>query len=214
VSAPQPLRRRSVVDELVDALREAILDGAMQAGTPLREIELAAAYDVSRHTLRAALRALAADGLVEIEPHRGARVASLGTEQLVGLFEVRTALEVEAARLALERHDGVLPDSVHRSLARLSAATSRRRPTWSAIAALHAELHAAIVAASGSERIVAEYERLAAELRLFLLQLKPVWSLERMRTHHEELVAGLERDGTEVLRRHLQDGAEAVLRGE
>jgi hypothetical protein len=35
-----------------------------------------------------------------------------------------------------------------------------------------------------------------------------------MRTHHEELVAGLERDGAEVLRRHLQDGAEAVLRAE
>jgi DNA-binding GntR family transcriptional regulator len=211
VSAPQPLRRRSVVDELSDALRGAILDGALAAGTPLREVELAGAYDVSRHTLRAALRSLAADGLVEIEPHRGARVAALEREQLVGLFEVRTALEVEAARLALERHGGALPDSVHRSLDRLVAATRRQRPSWSTIAVLHAELHASIVAASGSRRIVAEYERLAAELRLFLLQLRPVWSLERMRTHHEELVAGLEDQGVEVLRRHLRDGADAVL---
>jgi len=211
MSAPQPLARRSVVDELVDALRAAILDGALAAGTPLREVELAGAYDVSRHTLRAALRSLAADGLVEIEPHRGARVAALGREQLLGLYEVRTALEVEAARFALERNGGTLPDSVHRSVARLSAATRRRRPSWSTIAALHAELHGAIVAASGSPRIVAEYERLAAELRLFLLQLRPVWSLERMRTHHEELVAGLEDEGVEVLRRHLRDGADAVL---
>jgi DNA-binding GntR family transcriptional regulator len=214
VSAPQPLRRRSVVDELADALRAAILDGALPAGTPLREVELASAHDVSRHTLRAAMRSLAADGLVEIEPHRGARVASLAAEQLDGLFEERTALEVEAARLALERNGGALPEAVHRSLARLSAATRRRRPAWSTIAVLHAELHASIVAASGSARIVAEYERLAAELRLFLLQLKPVWPLERMRTHHEELVAGLEREGAEVLRRHLQDGAEAVLHAE
>ena len=214
MSAAHPLRRRSVVDELAEALRAAILDGALAAGTPLREVELARAHDVSRHTLRAAMRALAADGLVVIEPHRGARVASLGREQLVGLFEVRTALEVEAARLALERNGGALPQAVHRSLGRLSAATRRRRPAWSTIAALHAELHSSIVASSGSARIVVEYERLAAELRLFLLQLKPVWPLDRMRTHHEALVVGLERDGAEVLRRHLQDGAEAVLQAE
>ena len=207
----QTLQRRSVVDELADLLRAEILDGRIPAGTPLRELELAERHDVSRHTLRAALRRLAADGIVEIEPHRGARVASLDRAQLVGLFELRTALEVEAARLALERNGGKLPDEVHRALARLVAATRKSQSGWSTIARLHAELHAGIVAAGGSDRIVAEYERLAGELQLFLIQLKPVWPLDRMRTHHEELIRGLERDGTDILRRHLQDGATAVL---
>lgn len=207
----QPLRRRSVVDELGDRLRAAILDGSIAAGSPLREVELSESYAVSRHTLRAALRELASEGIVVIEPHRGARVASLDDEQLVGLYEVRTALEVEGARLALERNGGTLPDAVHAALARLVAATEAKRPSWATIARLHAELHTSIVEASGSGRIVAEYERLAAELRLFLLQLKPAWSAERMRAHHEQLVEGLEREGVEVLRRHLQDGAASVM---
>lgn len=211
MSAAQPLRRRTIVEELADVLRGEILNGAVAAGTPLREVELAAAYDVSRHTLRAALRLLAGEGVVEIEPHRGARVASLDRDQLIGLFEVRTALEIEGARLALECNGGRLPVHVHDDLARLAAATRRARVPWSDIAALHADFHAGIVAAAGSARLRAEYARLTAELRLFLLQLRPVWSLERMRTHHEELVAGLESEGPEVLRRHLDDGAAAVL---
>ncbi len=211
MSAVQPLRRQTVVDELAGVLRTEILNGVVPAGTPLREVELAGAYGVSRHTLRAALRLLAGEGIVEIEPHRGARVASLDRAQLAGLFEVRTALEVEGARLALARNGGRLPARVHADLAALAAATRRVRVAWSTVADLHARLHAGIVAAAGSDRLDAEYARLAAELRLFLLQLRPVWTLERMRTHHEELVAGLEGEGPEALRRHLEDGAAAVF---
>ena len=51
------------------------------------------------------------------------------------------------------------------------------------------------------------------ELQLFLVQLRPVWSLERMVEHHEQLLSGLESEGPEALRRHLRDGAEAVGAG-
>jgi DNA-binding GntR family transcriptional regulator len=205
------LRRTSVVDELAAVLRDEILEAVIPAGAPLREVELSERFSVSRHTLRAALRELASEGVVQIEPHRGARVAALDPSQLRALLELRTALELEAARLALVRHGGVLPEPVHAALRVLVAATRRTRPSWAAIAAAHADLHGAIVRAAGSPRIEAEYERLAVELSLFVLQLRPVWSLERMREHHEELVAGLERHGAEVLRRHLEEGAAAVL---
>jgi DNA-binding GntR family transcriptional regulator len=207
----EALRRISVVDELAYVLRAAILDGRFAAGKPLRETELADGYGVSRHTLRAALRRLAEEGLVRLEPHRGARVASLDRAELIGLFEVRTALEVEAARLALERHSGRLPEDVHAALHRLVAATERARPSWADISRRHTELHGAIVAASESARLRAEYARLGAELELFLLQLRPVWPLDRMRTHHQELLDGLERDGTEILRRHLLEGQAAIV---
>ena len=207
----QPLRRQSVVDELAAALRTAILDGTIAPGAPLREVELSERYGVARHTLRAALQRLAADGLVVVEPHRGARVATLDRAELVGLFDVRTALEVEAARLALERHDGRLPSEVHDALGRLVAVSRRARAPWSAVAQAHADLHSAIVVAAGSPRLEAEYRRLAAELSLLLLQLRPVWPLDRMATHHEELIHGLETEGPEVLRQHILDGAAAVL---
>lgn len=205
------IQRVSLVDALASALRAQILDGVLDAGAPLREVELAERYEVSRHTLRAALRQLAAEGIVVLEPHRGARVARLGQHELVGLWELRTALEVEAARLALERHGGRLPAEVHRAAERLSAACGRPRPTWKSISDLHAGLHGAIVDASESARLRAAYAGLAGELQLYVLQLRPTWSLERMASHHEALVAGLEREGAEALRRHLREGFQSIL---
>ena len=200
-----------MVDELTEALRDRILDGDLAPGTPLREIDLAQAYAVSRHTLRAALRELASEGLVRIEPNRGASVARLDEADIQGLFELRAALELEAAHLALERHDGRLPTHGRRRRGPPDGICRRSRPSWHAVAAAHATVHGSIVAAAGSSRIEASYAALARELQLFLVQLRPVWSLERMISHHEALIVELERDGPDALRRHLRDGADAVL---
>ena len=75
MTARLALQRVSTVDAIAAALRTRILDGELAAGERLRELELADAYGVARHSLRAALRALAAEGLVAIEPNRGASVA-------------------------------------------------------------------------------------------------------------------------------------------
>ena len=206
-----PLRRPSVVDELANALRSRILAGELTPGIRLREEELAEAYAVSRHTLRAALRSLAADGLVEIVPNRGATVARLEPDELVPLFELRTALELEACRLALERGRGTLPPPVHGALAALVRACRARDPHWDEVAAAHAGFHEALVRASASPRIEEAYTRLATELELFLAQLRPVWPLRRMIDHHRKLVRDLEATGdVEHLRLHLADGLEAV----
>ena len=122
------LERPSTVDLLADDLRREILDGELAAGARLRERELCEAYGVARHSLRAALRALAAEGLVRIEPHRGATVARLGPAEIRWLYELRAALELEAAHLALERHGGRLPESVHAALRALEAACAGPSP--------------------------------------------------------------------------------------
>jgi DNA-binding GntR family transcriptional regulator len=210
-ATPEPLRRASVVDELADAIRARILSGDLEPGSPLREAELSQSYDVSRHTLRAALRALASEGLVDIVPNRGGTVARLEPDELPRLFELRAALELEACRLALERHGGVLPPSVHEALAALTGVCSTRGPDWRDVADAHARFHEAIVAGSESPRIEEAYRRLATELSLFIAQLRPVWPLRRMIDHHRSLVRDLEATGDlEYLRRHLADGLDAV----
>ena len=153
---------------------------------------------MSRHTLRAALRELAVEGLVRIEPNRGASVARLDEADIQGLYELRAALELEAAHLALERHDGRLPTRGRRRRRPPDGRPAgRSRPSWHAVAAAHATVHGSIVSAAGSRRIEASYAALARELQLFLVQLRPVWSLERMVTHHEALIVELEREGPE-----------------
>ena len=206
-----PLERRTAVDALAAALRTRILDGDLEAGGRLVEQELCAAYDVARHTARAALRALHAEGLVVVEAHRGARVARLDAGGVRGLYELRTALEVEAARLALERHDGRLPAAVHDALGRLTDVCGQRRPAWSDVAQAHDGLHRALVDAGGSARITAAHRALDGETRLFLVQLRPAWTLDRMAEGHRALVERLERDGPDALRAHLGESAEAVL---
>jgi DNA-binding GntR family transcriptional regulator len=204
------LQRVSTVDAVAASLRTRILDGELAAGERLRELELVEAYGVARHSLRAALRALAAEGLVTIEPNRGASVARLTAADVDALFELRAALELEAARLALERHGGKLPKPVHDAVRFMAAVCAQPEPRWSAVVDAHDRVHGALVAAAESPRIERAYAALAGEMRLFVIQLKPSWSLERMAEHHERLLADLEREGPAPLRAHLAEGRASV----
>lgn len=89
-------------DRAYTALRARILDGELTSGSPLGEVEQAAALGMSRTPVREALARLAADGLV-VAIGRNLTVARLSAEQVRELFEVRQALEEQAVRLAATR---------------------------------------------------------------------------------------------------------------
>ena len=205
-----PLERVSTVEALAASLRARILDGDLPGGARLREQELCETYRVARHSVRVALRALAAEGLIVIAPHRGATVRELGAEDVSDLYELRAALEVEAARLALARNGG-LPAPVHEAVAELSAVCRGRGRSWSAVVEAHDAVHRELVAAAHSPRILAAHDSLAGELRLFVVQLRPRWTLRRMADDHVQLLQALERDGADALREHLRESAEAVM---
>jgi DNA-binding GntR family transcriptional regulator len=210
-AVPEPqLNRVSTVDAIAESLRARILDGDLAPGERLVEKDLTEAYGVARHSLRAALRALAAEGLTRIEPNRGARVATLSAEEVVGLFELRAALEVEAARLALERGGGRLPEPCAEAVERLAAVCKRKQPPWIDVAHAHGDVHTAIVAASRSERIARAHAALDGEMQLFLVQLRPHWSLGRMAKDHRRLLDDLEAVGSEALHAHLRESMEEV----
>lgn len=82
-------------------LREAILKGYLKPGEKLDQNEIAELLGVSRSPVRDALRKLAAEGLVQIHPHRGAIVAELSLEELEEIYMLRRVLEGLAARLAV-----------------------------------------------------------------------------------------------------------------
>ncbi len=84
-------------------LREVILRGELPAGARLGEVELAERFGVSRTPVREALTRLAAEGLVEIQRNRGARVASWSVQELESVFELRGLLEPRLTALAVPR---------------------------------------------------------------------------------------------------------------
>lgn len=94
-----------LTDLVVSALRERILSGDMPPGERLVEGKLSEELGVSRMPVREALRQLAAEGLVTIEPRRGASVTSFSPQQMRELVEVRATLEGLNAKLAAQRHD-------------------------------------------------------------------------------------------------------------
>ncbi|MDR3493647.1 MAG: GntR family transcriptional regulator [Ancalomicrobiaceae bacterium] len=98
-------RHGATVVFIVERLRDAIVSGRLKLGARLVEGELTAQFGVSRGPVREALRRLAADGLIELVPHRGAIVRRLTRREIAELFQIRLELEALAARLAAENGD-------------------------------------------------------------------------------------------------------------
>jgi DNA-binding GntR family transcriptional regulator len=200
----------TAVGTLAAALRDRILDGELAPGTRLIERAIVESYDVARVTARSALAQLAAEGLVVRESHRGARVASLNEHDLHDLFALRTALEVEAARIALAERPQELDRELGEAIDRLTRACRAKRVVWRRVVDAHEQVHRALVGAARSPRIAAVHESLAVELRLFVVALRPLWSPEEMVAHHELLRRQLRTEGPEAVRRHLGEGEHAV----
>lgn len=93
----------TVANKLAAELSERIIDGRYPPGTSLREVPLAEEFAVSRSSVREALRILERDGVAKIEPHRGASVTRLTTDELIEIYQVRRVLLGLAMALAQER---------------------------------------------------------------------------------------------------------------
>lgn len=123
-SALTPARKgRTLADTAASELHRMILSGELPAGSPLRLTDLAAQLEMSPMPVRDAMRRMEALGLVEIIPHKGARVRELTEDDLRDTYEVRVELEslataraalritpeaLERAAEALERHQRLL----------------------------------------------------------------------------------------------------------
>jgi DNA-binding GntR family transcriptional regulator len=99
------VRRMRAEDRAYAGLLGDIQDGRLRPGAVLGEVEQATRLGVSRTPLRAALGRLAADGLVQRVSPRVTVVRGLDAQHVRALYELRVALETEAARLAAARAD-------------------------------------------------------------------------------------------------------------
>jgi DNA-binding GntR family transcriptional regulator len=84
------------------ALRAAILDGELAPRQRLIEVELAERFDATRSAVRTALQQLGFEGLVEMQPNRGATVRAVSVDEAIEITEVRAALEGLCAARAAE----------------------------------------------------------------------------------------------------------------
>jgi DNA-binding GntR family transcriptional regulator len=165
---PQPRRRRVLMDDVVDAIREAILSGRFTAGARLIEDDLARMLDVSRGPIRQALFQLEKEGLVVHQTHRGATVATVSREDIAEIYSLRTALE----RLAVEEacRNATATDLVPlEAILAVFHTTPRESITRKKVAGYDIDFHDALFRASHHRRLYRAWEGLRSQVMVFLL---------------------------------------------
>ena len=141
--------RHALLTQLIlNALRERILSGQLAPGERLVEGKLSEEFGVSRMPVREALRALAAEGIVSIEPRRGATVIRFTDDQIQDMVEVRATLEALNAKLAARRNDPAQIAMLERILADGAKLTSV--DDLARISALNQEFHEALGNVAGN----------------------------------------------------------------
>jgi DNA-binding GntR family transcriptional regulator len=209
----------TAVDRVAGAVRADILSGVLDADAPLREEAAAEQYGVSRHTVRAAFQRLVAERLAVSLPYRGVRVASFGRDTIIALQQLRAALEVEAVRIAGERFGLAWPDAAlapaRDALDRLAALhqASDTDVDWLEVERIHADFHGALVAASASPRIIEAHRALGSELLLFLLHVRPHYTLGSLLDEHRALLDAVQSRGPDALREHLENSTRLLVGG-
>jgi DNA-binding GntR family transcriptional regulator len=138
--------RASLSKVVSEKIRGQILAGRLKPGERLVEDRLSAELGVSRVPVREALRGLSMEGLVRLEPNRGASVTEVTPQLLAELVEVRTLLEALNARLAARRHDPEIVALLQDTLRRGNEAA--QSGTADELAQLNAEFHERLAEAS------------------------------------------------------------------
>ncbi len=207
--------RATTVDAVVAAIVEAIKVGRYAPGQRLVEADLTEELGVSRGPLREAFGRLAAEGLLLIEPYRGALVRRMTSQDLRDLYEVREVLEGQAAALAAGRID----ESDNR--ARMSAALAqmsaeRDGQDVSGYMDRNESFHALIVELSGNELLARVVGALQVQaFRVFYRNLADAAAREQSITDHEAVaaavLAGDARRAERAMRRHVRVAGRTAL---
>ena len=201
----------------VERLRQAILAGDMAPGQRLVEEELAGTLGVTRASLRAALFDLAADGLVERIPNRGARVRTISVDEAVAIIECRMVLEGLCAAKAAGR----VTEPEAARLRQLGTDMERSVADGEPLkySALNHELHRLVREISGQAVATSLLERLNGQLvrHQFQLSLRPGRPQQSLPQHLAiiDAIAGRRpAEAEEATRRHLRSVITALLAGQ
>lgn len=179
-----------ISDTLREKIEEQIATGEFAPGSAIDEASLVAQFGVSRTPVREALIQLAAEGLIEIRPRRGAVVTSIGPARLIEMFEVMAELEGMCGRLAARR----MTDAERTELAAAHEACEAARAQQDSDAYFYCNerFHAAIYAGSHNSFLRDQAVQLHRRLRPYRrLQLRVRDRMSMSFKEHSSIVAAI-----------------------
>ncbi len=197
----KPLR-----DVVFETLKEAILTGKLEPKERLMEIKLADQLGVSRTPVREAIRKLELEGLVIMEPRKGAYVSDISFKDIIDTLEVREALETFAVKLAIEKN--TVEEISEIEALNKSFKEAYKNKDIEKMVEFDTKIHSAILNLSDNSKLISFMEELNEIMQRFrLIFFNETYNPERIDEEHQEVMKALKNKdierAQEAMRQHL-----------
>lgn len=168
-------QRKTLHDEMVETLRQMILDGDLAPGARIPELAICEQFQVSRTPLREALKVLAAEGLIILMPHRGAVVTMVEVDEVAAAFEVLGHMEILIGQLVVERaSDDELQALMKMHLQMVAYHSADDRPAYFHV---NQDIHMTLARMTENRVLADTYETLNRKI----MRARSVANLDRLR---------------------------------
>lgn len=211
-AALQPLKREALRDQVVRAIRDAIIQGRLRPGEKVPEGDLAQQLTVSRTPIREAIRVLEGQGLVEVNPKRGTYITMPDRADAADGLAVRAALEILAVDQAIERSSEADWNLLYSELEDILSGMAEAVAANDTIRAVEfdIEFHAALMKASKNRHLMRSWHAVGIPFLVWFpeRELYPGLPPDLVARHREVLVALQSRDPVvcdEAIRNHMAE---------
>ena len=194
-----PITRKSLHSEVTDRIRQLIVESHLQPGQRVPELEISRDLGVSRTPIREALKVLAAEGLVELLPLRGAMVKTFSKKDATDMLALMAVLEIFAADKACKA-DQKKVDQVLALQARMSLLHAKGKR--SEYFEVNQQIHDAIVAMADNASLSLVHSALSKRMRS--LRFSGNSTPDNWRNalkEHEEIAAALQQRDTKKIKK-------------
>lgn len=204
------LGQHSLHDELLSRLRKLIIEGEILPGAKVPERDLCERFGVSRTPLREAIKVLAAEGLVRLEPHRGAVVVQPTQDELDECLPITAAIEALSGELACEH----ITDAEIAAIkdVHLCMIEAHKNDDHEKYLACNRKIHECILAAARNPLLASIYDATYFRVgRQRLGQWLPREAIDLILADHEEIIEALAARQSQRLGKSLQRHVERLF---
>lgn len=203
------LQKKSLREQALSALRAAITSGELEPGRHLVETELSEMLQISRGTLREALRQLEQEGLLTAGARGRLSVRHLDAKEIHDIFSVRAALESLAARTLCELPDRQLVTSSLR--AAVDAMAAAEKSSLQERVESDLEFHRTLCRLTGNETLLHSWESLEGSIRMSIMFAGQDKGVKNMSVdRHNEIVDAVETGDASLARKTIREHMETA----
>jgi len=184
---------------IADELKRRIWNKELEYGERLLETELAEVYDVSRSTIREALRILESEELIISKARKGTYVATFTKKDLQEINELRTLIEARAFLQALPKLDETHFQALEKITEQMKKSVEKK--DWNELFDLDMQFHSYVMNLSDNSRILKIYNSLQVQIRTALMHLDQYYSsFDAFYGEHQELLDALKSKDENLVR--------------